>query len=261
MPYSETVASARGGTAAARALFFLREYFFPSGCALCGAALLGAGEAWYGLCETCRAGIAAEWAADRGGTRERCDRCGRPLISCQGRCLSCRNGEQPACDRVITLFPYMGTYRRLLRSYKFDRTIALGHLFAGHIGETLDTLMREAAAAGGPLPSLVPVPPRPGKIRRSGWDQVEYLARLLEKERVMPVSRCLKRLRSKTQKELGRAERETNLRGRIVLTEPPPRSAVLIDDVMTTGSTINVCAGVLKAGGAERVYGLCLFYN
>jgi ComF family protein len=259
MRYSATGTGIRGGTAA-RTLFFLREYFFPSDCALCGAALSAAGEAWYGLCESCHAGIAAEWAADCGGTRERCDLCGRPLISCQDRCLPCRNGEQPACDRVIALFPYMGTYRRLLRSYKFDRTIALGHLFAGHIGETLDTLTREAAA-GGPLPSLVPVPPRPGKIRRTGWDQVEYLARLLEKGQVMPVSRCLKRLRSKSQKELGREDRETNLRGRIILTEPPPRSVVLLDDVMTTGSTINVCAGVLKAGGAERVYGLCLFYN
>jgi predicted amidophosphoribosyltransferase len=45
------------------------------------------------------------------------------------------------------------------------------------------------------------------------------------------------------------------------LTGAPPKTAILIDDVMTTGSTMDICASVLKAGGAERVYGVCLFYD
>jgi ComF family protein len=236
-------------------LFFLREYFFPSGCALCGAALVTTGEAWYGLCESCRSGI----VSDRAGAARRCDRCGKPLVSEQGRCLPCRSAGETAFDRLFALFPYTGKYRRLLRAYKFGKNLALGNFLAEQIPEALRKL-----GAGGPgfqEAVMVPVPPRPGKIRETGWDQVEYLAAVLEHTRILPVARCLRRLSSRVQKELGQADRKINLRGRIVLKNRPPETVVLIDDVLTTGSTMEVCAGALKAGGAEQIRGICLFYN
>jgi ComF family protein len=239
------------GKRSGRALFFLREYFFPSDCARCGADIIDAEEAWYGLCAACRADL-EDGLADQ-GNRERCERCGRPLVSEQGRCLPCRNREDPAFDQVIALFPYTGAYRRLLGAYKFDKNLALGHFFA----EQIQAAAKRFACV--PAAPIVPVPPRPGKIRKTGWDQVAYLAKLLEQEQ--PVLRCLKRLSSKVQKALDRDERKTNLRGRITLKASAPKNAILIDDVMTTGSTLDVCADVLKAGGAERVYGICLFYG
>jgi predicted amidophosphoribosyltransferase len=122
--------------------------------------------------------------------------------------------------------------------------------------------------AYGSFPSdarLVPVPPRPGKIRSSGWDQVDYLACLLKRNHKQnggaALIRCLKRLPSKSQKELGRENRRQNLRGRIVPVRQVPHIAVVIDDVMTTGATLDACAVALKENGAEAVYGLCLFYD
>jgi predicted amidophosphoribosyltransferase len=119
-----------------------------------------------------------------------------------------------------------------------------------------------------PDAAWVPVPPRPGKIKKNGWDQIEYLARLLEKgiRRTdsgvqRQVSRCLKRLPSLSQKELNRDERRHNLNGRILASSNVPRTAVLFDDVYTTGSTMDACAGALKNSGAERVYGVCLYYD
>jgi predicted amidophosphoribosyltransferase len=109
-------------------------------------------------------------------------------------------------------------------------------------------------------PLLVPVPPRPGKLRKTGWDQVEYLARLRKREG-LPVYPCLKRLPSLSQKELNRKDRLRNLRDRFVLTRPAPPLAVLFDDVITTGATLEACAGALKNGGTEKVYGVCLFYD
>jgi ComF family protein len=161
-------------------------------------------------------------------------------------------------DRSFLLFPYQGGYRKLLGAYKFGRNLGLGHFFAGKFREALETLgeflPREAV--------LVPVPPRPGKIRKTGWDQIEHLAKLLEKEAGgPPVCRCLKRLPSRNQKELNREDRKINLRGRIVLNRRAPRQALVFDDVCTTGSTLEACAAALKAGGAERVYGFCLFYD
>ncbi|MDR2480331.1 MAG: double zinc ribbon domain-containing protein [Treponema sp.] len=281
MDFVQNNYSGTPGGIAGRALFFLREYFFPAGCALCGAALVTMNEAWYGLCEPCHAELERAWAPERGGAGERCDRCGRPLISERGRCLSCRNSGAPAFDRVIAFFPYAGGYRRLLAAYKFGKNLALGNFFAEWVRNRLyGGGFFAATTCMAPPGALVPVPPRPGKLRTSGWDQVEYLARLLEKGRGsggqhkhadvlpgkkkytgLPVSRCLRRLPSKIQKELNREDRKTNLRGRIVLQAGAPKTAILIDDVITTGSTMDVCASVLKEGGAERVFGLCLFYD
>jgi ComF family protein len=244
-----------------RRLFFLREFFFPSGCALCGAVLVHSDEAWYGLCRECRERLVP-------AAGERCESCGKPLISEEGRCLSCRNGEPWNFDRAALLFPYAGTCRKLLGAYKFGKNVGLGHFLAEKIRETLQTW-------GSSLPEeavIVPVPPRPGKIRRTGWDQVEYLVKLLEggrsgagagneTDRPFPVYRCLRRLASRHQKKLNRENRMTNLQGKIILRGKAPRQAVILDDVFTTGATLNACAAALKAGGTEKVYGICLFYD
>ena len=234
-----------------KACFYLREWFFPFGCSLCGKALISGTESWYGLCDDCRTAIERDLAESRAGIT--CDCCGKPLISEHGRCLSCRNGEERAFDRVTVLFPYTGKYRQLLAAYKFRKNLALGNFFAEKIRQTLEL---------GVLPegALVPVPPRRGKIRKNGWDQVEYLAALLEKQGInRPIKRCLKRLPSKSQKELGRENRQSNLKGRIVPVRALPGAAIVIDDVMTTGATLDACAEALKKAGTQSVYGLCLF--
>jgi len=234
--------------------FFLREYFFPFGCSICGADLLSAAEAWYGLCGDCKAGIEQELDENRAG--EACDYCGKPLISEHGRCLSCREGEGLSYDRVKVLFPYTGKYRKLLAAYKFGKNPAVGNFFAEKILEALSCGLFPSEA------KIVPVPPRLGKIRQTGWDQVEYLARLLKKTNgASAIIRCLKRMPSKSQKELSRENRRSNLRGRIVTVRQVPQIAVVLDDVMTTGSTLDACAAALKEAGAQTIYGLCLFYD
>ena len=236
--------------------FFLREYFFPVGCSACGRGLINAAEAWYGLCGDCHAGI--ELDLNKNMSFENCDLCGKPLISEHKRCISCRKSEDSVIDRVKVLFPYRGKYRRLLASYKFGKNLALGNFFTEKITEAWGFCIAGMSTVSGT--SIVPVPPRPGKIRKTGWDQIEYLARLLE-GKGMPVNRCIKRLPSKSQKELDKKDRQTNLQGRIVPIRETPRTAVLIDDVMTTGATLEACTAVLKKAGAEKVYGLCLFYD
>ena len=246
-----------------------REYLFPVGCPVCGKALLEAREARCGLCLDCMPHFSID-------EQERCDTCGRPLISEQGRCLACRAREERNLDGVWALYPYQGIYRRLLRAYKFGHSRALGHFFVEKLIECL---------AKGPArfktgdhvpalerPCLVPAPPRPGKIRRAGWDQVDYLARLLRRlyrkdgpgpweHGPLPVYPCLKRLSSQSQKELDRESRKRNLRGRIVCVRRPPAEVILFDDVITTGYTLDACAAALREQGAQKVYALCLFYD
>ena len=237
-----------------RAVFYLREYFFPFGCSMCGTELLDSSETWYGLCGACRAGIERELEENRAG--ESCDYCGKPLISEHGRCLSCRQEEGRSFNQVKVLFPYTGKYRRLLSAYKFGKNPAAGNFLAEKILEAVGSFPPEAR--------IVPVPPRPGKIHQTGWDQIEYLARLLERNGAThrpAISRCLKRMPSKSQKELGRENRRSNLRGRITAVRQVPQMAVVLDDVMTTGATLDACAAALKEAGAQTVCGLCLFYG
>jgi ComF family protein len=222
-------------------------------------------SAWYGLCNDCREKFRIEKA-------ERCSLCGRPLISEQGTCLACRDlaaaETLPGYDKLLSLFPYSGLYLKLLSSYKFGKRLSLGRFFAEKVYEALALLSldSEGSSSESEKPVLVPVPPRPGKMRKTGWDQIEYLARFLKKKEALKdglkVLRCLKRLPSETQKKLDRESRKSNLKGRILVKKSPaPKIAVLFDDVITTGSTMDACAAALKEAGAEKVYGVCLFYD
>jgi ComF family protein len=238
---------------------YLGEYLFPGFCALCGSALTSLSEAASGLCDECRPGPEHSGEAC-------CALCGRPLISEFEVCLPCRNGGEKNLDAAAVVYPYSGKYRRLLAAYKYGKNLSLGRFFAEKIVKALEKLPR-----AGENPVLVPVPPRPGKIRTTGWDQVEYLAVLLEKARkrnpeIPPVYRCLKRLPSRSQKELDGEARRQNLKGKIAAVRKVPPTAVLFDDVMTTGSTLEACASALKLpesphGSSERVYAVSLFYD
>lgn len=164
--------------------------------------------------------------------------------------------KRKSTDRIWVLFPYTGKFRVLLTEYKFRGKTALADFFA----EKVLAVLKEPALKD---VCIVPVPPRPGKIRISGWDQVDFLVNRIDKIAGGEVSvcRCLKRLKSKIQKRLDRKERMENLKGRIFAHGTVPRTAIVIDDIITTGSTMEACSSVLKESGAERVYGLCVFYD
>lgn len=225
-----------------------KNCLFPGDCALCGGALIYTDEIMLGLCKDCLASI-------NPAEGRKCAVCGKPLISEAGACLSCRDSKH-SFDRLWTVFPYTGKYRKLLAAYKFEKKLPLADFFAERIAEVIrgEPLLEKAV--------IIPVPPRPGKIKTAGWDQVECLVKRLEKH--LPgavVSRCLKRSKSKVQKELNRSDRLNNLKGRILLNGSAPGTALVIDDVMTTGSTMEVCSAALKDSGAQKVYGLCMFYG
>jgi ComF family protein len=238
-------------------IFYLREYFFPSGCGGCGEALLICEEAYLGLCSSCRALFDSLYKNEK-----HCAYCGKVLISESDVCLSCRkNGAienrrySAQLVKLRCLFPYSGKYRSVLGSYKFEKSLGAGNFLSRFLTQALNSIELAGNA------SWVPVPPRHGKIKNHGWDQIGYLAKILEKESAFPVCRCLKRLPSRSQKELNRAERGINLKGRIKCIRKPPETAIVFDDVITTGATINECAEVLLNAGSKNVYGICLFYD
>lgn len=167
--------------------------------------------------------------------------------------MRCRRSAY-AFDAAHPLFMYAAAAKELVQAYKLGGRRSLGRFFAGEL---------EAAYRGRwEGLTIVPVPPRPGKLRKKGWDQVATVAAVL-KARGLPVKALLRRAPGgAAQKSLDFAGRAANLRGRIMLRRGrAPRvkrgeSFVLLDDVLTTGATLSECAEALKAGGASAVYGL-----
>ena len=225
-------------------LLQVKNFLFPSVCALCGCSLTLCSEIKYGLCSKCYLSI-------KPVTGNACKKCGKLLISEIDYCLSCRNTEH-SYNRQWALFPYTGKFRRLMIKYKFEKNLSLADFFIEKLKDILNNLISADAC-------IVPVPPRAGKIKDNGWDQVDYLVKRLKGS--VPVCRCLKRRKSKIQKQLNRTERMENLKGKIYLHKKPPKIAIIIDDVNTTGSTMEICSSVLREYGCETVYGICLFYD
>jgi predicted amidophosphoribosyltransferase len=159
-------------------------------------------------------------------------------------------------DTVLPLFPYTSGGQELLGSWKIEGLRGLSHDFAAVFADCLASPRFKDAI-------LVPVPPRPGKIRDKGWDQIEELSVILARNHGITVSRCLERTSHIAQKTLDRLGRKTNLKGHIAVRKefPVPSSAILLDDLMTTGSTLDACAEALKNAGCGKVCGLTLFFD
>jgi ComF family protein len=235
----------------------VREVLFPSNCPICGGLLVSPKEAHYGICNSC-----AETVPIVSGAR--CEKCGKPLISEQKICMLCRQDGEHALDGGVVLFPYIDRYQTILKAYKFDKHCGLSYFFAEKIIEALPLLNVTISDDS----AWVPVPPRPGKIKVKGFDQIDYLSRKLETlpSNPFPVRRVLRRLASQAQKELNAEQRKKNLKGKILYKDSAknadaPHNVILFDDVYTTGATMNECAAVLKANGVKKVYAVCLCYD
>ena len=191
-----------------------------------------------------------------------CAGCGQPLPSWRAisvaleRCAACRR-RPPAFDRGIVACDYQGELRAIVHAFKYDRRRSLAR--------PLGRLLRDA---GGPVladaDAVVPVPLHVWKRVQRGFNQSADLARTLD----LPVYRLLRRTRAtRAQAGLTPNQRRRNVAGAFALAVWPWRSApadvagrtlVLVDDVMTTGATLDACARVLKRAGAREVRVLTL---
>lgn len=185
-----------------------------------------------------------------------CDICGDPLPSWRvvslslARCGRCRRRTRPI-DRGRAIGVYDGALRSIVHAFKYDgrRSLArpLGALMRARGADILD---------GADL--VVPVPLHPARRRERGFNQAEDLARHIG----LPVAAVLQRVRrTPAQAELPAAQRHGNVKDAFALQRVTGRRlrgaiVVLIDDVSTTGATLDACARALKAGGAREVRAL-----
>lgn len=197
-------------------------------------------------------------------SEKRCSICGKVLVSEEGKCMECRT--KPVfnqADGVFPLFGYRLWNKEMLFVWKMMGVRSLSPFFAGKIKEGLEYIEEKV---------IVPVPPRKGKIARKGWDQIEDLCGFLEMRYGFTVLRILERKSGTEQKKLDRNQRiETIGKSFVLVPEKKlkkqlrknggvmPEVCVLIDDILTTGSTAESCAEVLKEGGVKKVKVVSLF--
>jgi ComF family protein len=188
-----------------------------------------------------------------------CEHCGIPLPSWRSHasdvaCARCRRQDR-ALDRGRAAGLYEGALRDIIHAFKYGARRSLA--------APLAALMRAQATASGlfdGVDAIVPVPLHRARQRTRGFNQAEALARALKQR--APVLRALQRIRAtQPQTDLPAAQRHRNVRGAFALARgfrAAPRvlartCVLLVDDVSTTGATLEACARVLKAGGVREV--------
>lgn len=185
---------------------------------------------------------------------KRCCCCGKELISTQNFCTKCR--EEPILvhvDKAFPLFSYRLWNKELLFRWKIGGERSLSFFYAS----LLNDILRQFS-----IENIVPVPPRKGKIRENGWDQIDELCNLLKFRYNFSVFKLLERNSVVQQKKLNRKERLqtiSNAYSLIDYKQTIPDTVCLIDDVCTTGSTIECCAKLLKSIGIKKVYVVTLY--
>ena len=161
-----------------------------------------------------------------------------------------------ALDLAVAAFAHDGTLRRALQRLKYGGSGRIATPLATAAASALEAL----TAVCGPLP-LVPVPVHAARQRQRGYNQAALLACALGGELGLPVLEILERRRATARQHgLGKAARLHNLRGAFATRTgaPIPPRLILVDDILTTSATLESCAQVLKAAGAESVYGFAV---
>jgi len=203
----------------------------PPGCSACRAPLPAGHDV---LCSSCRRGL--PWLPDR-----RCARCGLPAP-----CRRCP-ARAAAFSAAWAPLAYEGPARALVGALKFRGALRVADVMAAPIAAGAPRHLLEGA-------TLVPVPLHPARRRARGFDQVALLAAALARRTGHPVVPCLRRRGAATrQLGAGRSARRAPGRIEVRVVGRPPERVVLLDDVHTTGATLEACARALRAAGTREV--------
>lgn len=187
-----------------------------------------------------------------------CFCCGRPLQNEeQEYCASCME-RKSACTQGRALYLYAGPVREALHAVKYQNKREYLEYFARDMADHMAADIRRWRPQ-----VIVPVPMHPSARRRRGYNQAEILASRLAGELGIPMRGVLRKTRkTANQKELDYRDRRRNLKDAFAvdgrcLTEQgrlPWKRALLVDDVYTTGSTVQEAAKTLIRAGVENVY-------
>jgi ComF family protein len=229
------------------------ELIYPPKCHVCQCFLTGDGSETDHICPECLESLVRI-------TSPLCPSCGIPFVSrveedhlC-GDCIR----KRPHFDALAAPFLYEGAIMDAVHQIKYNGRTYI----ARSVGEMATSLAKERFGdTKGFL--MMPVPLHPKRLRERGFNQSLVIARAIASNLGTEVDFLSLRRIKYTQPQTGlkKAERRRNVRGAFGLAGQPDlkgKTVMLVDDVATTGSTLNECAKVLKKSGCEKVFCLVL---
>jgi ComF family protein len=214
------------------------NYFMPPSCILCGEK----GFEHRDLCQACYAELPKN--------TQSCFQCANSLTAdnSNGLCLDCLENP-PAFDETLAPFLHQSSIRYLILQLKFHRHFPsarlLGSLMANYLQKTAQ------------FPDfIIPVPLHKNRYQERGFNQSIELARVLSKQLNVPldIKSCVRKRDTAHQIGLNATQRGENIKNAFGVSEKfNAKHVALVDDVMTTGSTVHELALALKMAGCERV--------
>jgi ComF family protein len=225
----------------------LEQSLFPYICCFCRAYTTSGQD----LCVACK--LALPWI------EERCYKCGLYLtpgidsIDCE----RCRE-MPPKFDRLCALFSYQQPVTKLVMGLKFGKKLSYGRV----MGELLADAVAGTWYKNIQLPeAIIPVPLHVERLRKRGFNQALELTWPVHNKMGIPVliHNCVRVRKTMAQSQLDKSRRKRNLKSAFKLEKTVPFEHVAImDDVVTTGSTVNALTHILKAAGVTTVDVWCI---
>jgi competence protein ComFC len=223
----------------------IASLFYPPICVICGKAIASTEY----LCPSC------EDKAQRIAPPF-CGKCSEPFAGAMETGFTCANCAHRKVwfDCAVSAYRSRGIVRHLILQFKYNRQLHLRH----PIGRWLMEAMNDPRLQGRKFDLIVPVPLHPARQRERGFNQAHSLARILGEEIGARVCTALERVRyTRTQTAFDRTERMENLRDAFRLRKKMSvreLQVLLVDDILTTGSTLSECARVLREAGTRSVH-------
>ncbi len=220
----------------------IKDIIFPPRCAVCDA-VIPPGQK--GICSTCRVKLSYI-------SEPRCLKCGKEIEDeAEEYCDDCSKTKR-SYEQGFPLFNYVPPLSDAITRLKYhgrqEYAAVYGREMAAEYGKIFKRLGVEC---------FVPVPLHSKRLKKRGYNQAALIAAAISKETGIPVNEKLL-VRSKNtapQKELNDTDREKNLLSAFATTDTIiPGVAMLVDDIYTTGATIEGCTKVLLAAGVNKVY-------
>jgi len=179
-----------------------------------------------------------------------CLSCALPVsdnVELCGRCLI----TPPFYDKTRAVFEYKGEVEWLIQQLKFHGKLIPGHILGQLIADQLTAQLKSS-----PIELMIPVPLHVKRIRERGFNQTVELFRCLSRRLKLPmdVKSCERTIFTDKQSGLSSRQRQKNIKGVFHFSHAVRAKRVaVVDDVMTTGSTVNELARLLKDQGVEHV--------
>lgn len=221
----------------------IQSFFFPSSCLLCGIPNASA------LCRACNDEL--PWLT------QACLQCGLPLPTAKNQlCGQCQH-SRPAFNRTIALFHYNDMVKPLINSFKFQAQLSHGRLLSDLLRQKLSQYYHTNR-----LPeTIIAMPLHYKRLRQRGFNQALELAKPIAKHWKIPLNyHCCQRIRAtQQQSELSVQQRKHNVKQAFtVKSHLAGKHIAIIDDVITTGATMQACCLALKRAGVAQIDVWCI---